>query len=66
LNIPASEGRNRRGEELICSLPSSSHRDVGGFTAIAAAATNSAAATAIFKHVDIEVTTSVDFLRQLM
>ena len=57
LNIAASEGR---GEELICSLPSSLERDVGGVTAIVAAPAKSAAATAIFKHVDIESTASLD------
>jgi hypothetical protein len=65
LNIDASEGRAGRGAEVICSIPSSLERDVGGLTAIIAAPAKSAAATAIFKHVDIEVTTSLDFLRPL-
>jgi hypothetical protein len=65
LNIAASEGRGGRGEELIRSMLSSLERDAGGVTAIVAAPANSAAATAIFKHVDIEVTASLDLLHPL-
>ena len=43
-------------------MPSSLEGDAGGVTAIVAAPANSAAATAIFKQVDIEVSTSVDLL----
>jgi hypothetical protein len=46
-------------------MPSSLERDAGGVTAIVAAPANSAAATAIFKHVDIEVTASLDLLHPL-
>jgi hypothetical protein len=66
LNIAASEGRGGRGEELIRSMPSSLERDAGGVTAIVAAPANSAAATAIFKHVDIEVTASLDLLHRYL
>jgi hypothetical protein len=66
VNIAASEGRDGGGEELMRSTPSSLEEDVGGLTAIIAAPANSAAATAIFKHVDIEVTTSVNLFPALM
>lgn len=59
VNNAASEGRDGSGEELVRSMLSSLEGDVGGLTAIVAAPANSAAATAIFKHVDIEVTASV-------
>jgi hypothetical protein len=65
VNMAASEGRDGSAEEFVRSL-SSLERDVGGFTAIVAAPANSAAATAIFKHVDIELTASLDFFPALM
>ena len=66
VNNAASEGRDGSGEELVRSMLSSLEGDVGGLTAIVAAPANSAAATAIFKHVDIEVTTSVNLFPALM
>jgi hypothetical protein len=47
------------------STPSSLERDVGGVTAIIAATANSAAATAIFTHIDIEVTALLGLLGPL-
>ena len=58
VNIAASDGRDGKLSSL--------EGDVGGLTAIVAAPANSAAATAIFKHVDIEVTASVNLFPALM
>lgn len=58
VNIAASEGRDGKLSSL--------EGDVGGLTAIVAAPANNAAATAIFKHVDIEVTASVNLFPALM